>query len=106
MKTRSTLALIPIILFTTACTWVNENAAGRSIIITMIDDVKHCKKVGNISAKVKHKIGFIPRNKDKVLRELQTLARNEAVKLNADTIVADGQAIEGKQSYQAFACPQ
>lgn len=89
----------------TGCTWVNENASGRKVVITVIDDVKNCTKVGNINANVKHKLGFIPRNNDKVTRELQVLARNEAVRLGANAIVADSAPIEGKQSYQAFTCP-
>jgi len=87
------------------CTWVNENTAGREVAITVIDGVKNCKKVGNIKANVKHKLGFIPRNNDKVTRELQILARNEAVTLEANTIVADSAPIEGEQSFQAFSCP-
>ncbi|MGH1440078.1 MAG: DUF4156 domain-containing protein [Cellvibrionaceae bacterium] len=106
MKTISILiTLSTTLLILTGCTWVNENTDGRKVLITVIDGVQNCTKVGNIKANVKHKLGFIPRNNDKVTRELQVLARNEAVTLGANTIVADGAPVEGEQSYQAFSCP-
>jgi hypothetical protein len=87
------------------CTWVNENSQGKTIAIVNSNQINNCQKIGNISAEVKHKVGFIKRNEKKVLKELQVLARNEAVKLGANTIVANGEPSEGKQSYQAFVCP-
>ncbi len=90
----------------TNCTWVNENKAGRDVAITVIDQVSHCQKVGDITSSVKNKVGFINRNSDKVIQELLVLARNEAVKLNANTIVSNGAPVDGKQTYQAFSCPQ
>lgn len=91
--------------FLCACTWVNENSAGRSVVMTHIDNTEGCTKVGNISAEVKAKIGFIHRSNEKVIDELRVLARNEAIKLRANTIAADGKPINGKQTYQAFTCP-
>jgi len=93
------------LLVTSGCTWVNENTAGRDVTITALDQVANCTQVGTITANVKHKLGFIPRSDNKVTRELQVLARNEAVILRANTIVADGPHKEGKQNYRAFSCP-
>jgi len=105
MKRASTFISISAVFVFIGCTWVNENKAGRSIDITVIDQVKNCKKVGSIKASVKHKVGFVPRNNDKITRELQVLAKNEAVKIGANAIVANHAPTNGKQSYQAFACP-
>ncbi|MFT6387521.1 MAG: hypothetical protein ACJAUP_000892 [Cellvibrionaceae bacterium] len=99
IMTSYTLAIL------SGCTWVNENTAGRNVTITAIDQVANCSQVGTISANVKHKLGFILRDRDKVTRELQILARNEAVALGADAIVADGAPNDGKQGYKAFSCP-
>lgn len=87
------------------CTWVNENTAGKAVVITVAEAVTHCTQIGNISANTRDKIGFIPRSKSKVTDELKVLARNEAIKLGANTIVADGAPKEGKQLYRAFTCP-
>ncbi len=104
MKKIIVLTLSSIVI--SGCTWVNENKAGRDVAITVIDQVSHCQKVGDITSSVKNKVGFINRNNDKVIQELLILARNEAVKLNANTIVSSGAPLDGKQTYQAFNCPQ
>lgn len=93
-------------LFISSCAWVNENEAGRSVFIIPIEQTTNCQKVGEISAEVRHKVGFVKRSNDKVMEELQILARNEALKLNANTIAATNKALEGKQDYHAFNCPE
>ncbi|MBX2809025.1 MAG: DUF4156 domain-containing protein [Cellvibrionaceae bacterium] len=89
-----------------ACTWVNENPAGQSVAIIASHTSKQCDVVGNIAVRTTHKLGFIKRRDKKVLQELQTLARNEALKLGANTLVADALPTDGKQSYTAYQCPR
>lgn len=96
--------LLLLALTTFSCTWVNENPAGQSIAIT--DRNINCQQVGKISVSTKHKIGFVRRSSKKVLDELQTLARNEALKIGANTIQPQSEPIDGKQSYIAYACPR
>lgn len=98
------LIVMIAVLSLSSCTWVNENTAGREVVITAIDQVSNCTQIGTITVNVKHKLGFIPRSRDKVTRELQVLARNEAITLGANTIVANGAPVAGKQSYRAFNC--
>ncbi|MEO0442194.1 MAG: DUF4156 domain-containing protein [Pseudomonadota bacterium] len=89
-----------------ACTWVNENPAAQSVSINTLDQLTVCQKIGNIKVSVKDRIGFVKRGKGKVLSELQSLARNEALKLGANAIVADADPADGQQAYQAFVCPR
>ena len=104
---KSSPILFVIVIMLNACTWVNENQAGRNVFIVPKSQVTNCQKAGNIKAEVKHKIGFIKRRASKILEELQILARNEALNLGANTIVAKHQKpIEGKKSYAAFICPR
>ncbi|MFT7224282.1 MAG: hypothetical protein ACI82Z_001838 [Cellvibrionaceae bacterium] len=102
---RYTKTLSPALLVLLAsCTWVPENPAQQSIVIASSNLVSGCQKKGDASIKVKYKIGFYKRDSRKVLMELQTLARNEAIKLGADTIVANAAPTEGRQTYQAYKC--
>jgi CRISPR/Cas system type I-B associated protein Csh2 (Cas7 group RAMP superfamily) len=64
----------------------------------------NCQKVGDINASVASKIGFINRSNQKVQEELLVLARNEAVKLRADTVVAVNKPFKGAQKYVAYDC--
>ena len=86
-----------------ACSWVNENPNGQSVAITTSSN---CPQVGTINVSTQPKIGFVKRGKKKILSELRVLARNEALKINANTIIPQGEPVEGKQRYLAYACPR
>jgi len=92
------------ILTLSACTWVNENTDGRDINVSISQRIGNCQKVGDINVSVASKIGFINRSSKKVEEELLVLARNEAIKLRADTIVAVNPPLKGTQQYIAYDC--
>ncbi len=91
-------------LLVSACTWVNENVEGQKVKLSTTDRANVCQNAGTISASVAPKIGFIPRNKNKIQKELLVLARNEAVKLNADTIAPVSDPVKGVQKFLAYRC--
>ncbi len=92
------------VLLMSACAWVNENTEGQKISVSTTERASVCQNVGTIKASVAAKIGFIPRNKNKVQKELLILARNEAVKLGADTIAPVSEPVKGAQEYLAYRC--
>lgn len=105
MKIQLKTQLIAITsLLIIGCTWVNENPESQSVAITTSEI--SCPKVGTISVSTKDKVTFVKRGDKKVLSELQALARNEALKINANTIKPDSEITEGKQRYIAYKCPR
>lgn len=86
------------------CTWVKPVEGVESIALVKAAVVQDCEKLVTSTVLVTHKVGFINRNPSKVANELLTLARNEAVALDADTIVAEGPAMEGKQRFGLYQC--
>lgn len=104
---KSPLILLSTLAALSSCTWVNENQAAKEVFAVLSSQTNNCQKVGSIQAEVKHQIGFIKRREHQVNKELQILAKNEAVNLGANTIVASHKKpIEGKQDYDAFICPR
>lgn len=87
-----------------ACTWVNENTDGRDVSVSTPQRIGSCQKSGDINVSVAAKIGFINRSSKKIQEELLVLARNEAIKLRADTIVAVDKPSKGAQQYTAYDC--
>jgi hypothetical protein len=53
---------------------------------------------------VKHKVGLYRRNELKVRDELESLARNEAARIGADTIQALDEPLNGEQRFGAYDC--
>jgi hypothetical protein len=67
-------------------------------------DMSVCEKRGEVSVSVKNRLGPLERNDIKVRDELETLARNEAPGLQADTVQPKGEPVDGEQRFLAFRC--
>ena len=63
-----------------------------------------CEKRGEVSVSVKNRLGPYERNDIKDRDEHETLARNEAPGLGADTVQPLGPPIEGEQRFAAWNC--
>lgn len=88
----------------TACTWVEPTPQGEQVRIVPQDRVADCRRVGELSTLTKAEVAGVSRNAEKVREELDTLARNEAADMGADTIVVSGPVREGRRSYVAYRC--
>jgi len=67
-------------------------------------EVSGCKYIGKTTVKTAAKLAGLKRHDHKVLVELETLARNSAIDLKGDTIVAVGTPVDGRQLYEIYRC--
>lgn len=96
------LLLIPVV---SACTWVKMAPGGKEVRVVRADQVMTaCEKRGEVSVSVKDRLGPYERNDIKVRDELETLARNEAPSLQADTVQPKGEPADGEQRFTAWRC--
>ena len=96
------LLLIPL---ASACTWVKMAPGAKEVRVARADqDLSACTKRGEVAVSVKNRLGPYDRNDLKVRDELETLARNEAPSLGADTVQPKGQPVDGEQRFLAFSC--
>lgn len=89
-----------------ACTWVTLSEKGQHVRIASDEEIKNCLKVGQVTAKTRATLLLkAKRNAEKIALELSVLARNEASKLSADTIVAQHTPNDnGEQRFNAYRC--
>lgn len=88
-----------------ACTWVKLDPQGSAVRVARDgEDLSFCEQRGEIAVAVKHSVAFIERNALKVRDELETMARNEAPAMTADTIQALDEPLYGEQRFNALAC--
>ena len=88
-----------------ACTWVKmEPGAAEVRVARLGDDLSACTRRGEIGASVRNKVGLYERNDLKVRDELETIARNEAGSLSADTVQAMNEPSAGEQRFAAYTC--
>ena len=99
------LLLSSLLLTVTACTWVPIEPAGKATRVLPAGPVPAgCISKGEVVVTVKSKVGFYNRNPLRVQEELETLARNEAPGLAADTVQPKGEPDDGEQRFLAFRC--
>ncbi|MCC4596999.1 DUF4156 domain-containing protein [Xanthomonas campestris pv. phormiicola] len=100
---------LPIVLLLlaslAACTWVPMAPEGKTVRVLPPGQVPAgCEKRGEVVVSVKSNVGFYQRNPLRVREELETLARNEAPGIGANTVQAMGEPADGDQRYAAYQC--
>jgi Domain of unknown function (DUF4156) len=94
----ATLTLLP------ACTWVKPTNSAQNVRVAYDGNVSGCRDAGAISVSVTDKVAFYHRPDLKVRDELETLARNQAAGIPADTIKPVDEPRDGAQNFQAYVC--
>ncbi len=92
-----------VLIFLTACTWVKLTPEGEKVTVAKAAHVTNCKFAGTTTVSVKARtVG--ERDAGKVKTELETLARNEAIKLKGDTVVPVTEIKDGEQTFKVYQC--
>ena len=104
------MRILPVVAFavlalgSSGCTWVHM-APGASAVKVAATAPTGCEKRGEISVSVADKVALVyERNDLRVREELETLARNEAPGIGADTISPLGPPLNGDQNFAAWRC--
>lgn len=89
------------------CTWVPMQTGAAAVRVIPAGAMPAgCTKLGEIEVEVTDRVAFYERNPLRVREELETLARNEAVGLGADTVQPLADPREGSQRYAGLRCPR
>jgi hypothetical protein len=87
------------------CTWVKMEPQGSTVRVAReAEDLSFCTRRGELTVSVRDRVGFYERSELKVRDELEVLARNDAPRLQADTVQPLGEPWEGEQRFVAFSC--
>lgn len=88
-----------------ACTWVKMDPDGATVRVARAgENLASCSRKGEVVVSVRDKVGLYRRKDLKVREELETMARNEADSLAADTVQPVNEPSAGEQRFAAFAC--
>ncbi|HEY6130661.1 MAG TPA: DUF4156 domain-containing protein [Halioglobus sp.] len=102
---KSVVIVLLGVVAASGCTWVEPKPGASNVSLVMPTHVSNCKSLGTTISQVKAKVGIINRNDEKVAGELLTLAKNSAVEIGGDTLVAEGAPNEGTQKFRIYKCP-
>lgn len=94
--------LIPLV---TACTWVKMAPGADAVEVAALGkDMSACQRIGYVDVSVRDRLGPYERDALKIRDELETLARNEAPGLSADTVQPEAEPNKDSQRFLAFRC--
>ena len=98
--------LIAALLFPlSACTWVHMAPGASAVRVLAAGAVPaNCANRGEVEVSVKDSLGPYERNPLRVRDELETLARNEAPGIGADTVHPLAAPADGAQRFAAWRC--
>lgn len=97
------ILLAIVVSATSACTFVHM-APGAQAVRIVEGPPAGCERRGEITVSVKDSVAFYERNQLRVREELETLARNEAPGLGADSVQPLGPPVDGEQRFAAWKC--
>ncbi len=87
------------------CTFVKMGPGAQAVRVIASGQLPAgCERRGEVEVSVKDRLGPYERDEMRVRDELETLARNEAPGLSADTIQPEGPPADGGQRFIAFRC--
>ena len=96
--------LLITVFFSLGCQWVKPKQGADSVSYVTAVHIKDCEQVGVARVGVREKLWFLERRSKKVQKELITLAKNEALKLRGDTVVALTVIDDGWQDFNVYRC--
>jgi len=100
---------LPLLLIATlavsACTFVKMGPGADQVRVLRADqDTSGCVVRGEVEVSVKDRLGPYQRDEIRIIDELETLARNEAPGLGADTVQPLAPPKDGEQRWRALRC--
>lgn len=101
MRSILLVSALPVVL--SGCTFVHM-APGASKVQVLSTAPSACERRGEVSVSVKDRLGPYERSEAQVRDELETLARNEALTLQADTLQPISEPVDGEQRFGAYRC--
>ena len=96
------MLIAALVMSLPACTFVHM--APKASAVKVLATAPNCERRGEAEVSVRHKVGFYERSEAQVRDELETLARNEAPGVGADSISPLGPPVEGGQSWALWRC--
>ncbi|BBP45805.1 hypothetical protein THMIRHAS_11780 [Thiosulfatimonas sediminis] len=86
------------------CSLVQPQDGAEQVRLVTLSEVYSCNKLGRVHTTVVAKLGFIERSQDSVIKDSVVLAKNEAVRLKGNRIIAVTEPIQGKMEFDVYVC--
>lgn len=99
--------ILGISMFLSACSWVQPLPGADDVALMEEQAIvtnPNCKKLGQTHTQTLDKLSLLKREEATIKQELIALAKNDAVRMRANTIVATSEMQEGAMSFDIYKC--
>ncbi|WP_237260664.1 DUF4156 domain-containing protein [Thiomicrorhabdus immobilis] len=87
-----------------ACSWIQPLPGAFNVALLEEKDVTGCTKLGTTTSSVLSHVGLYDRDTAAIKKDLILLAKNEAVNMRGDTIVAISPLQDGRMEFAIYDC--
>jgi len=93
-------------LFLTACSWVKVSSEGEGVKVLTAAQAQNqnCERLGQTNTQTMDKVLFYTRSNRAQKEEIEKLAKNEAANMGGNGVVAEGEIVDGRQTYVIYKC--
>ncbi|MBB3166990.1 DUF4156 domain-containing protein [Simiduia aestuariiviva] len=99
-------SLVGLSALAAACTWVEPKPEAAHISVVALNQVQHCERLGETTAKGVNKVGIFVRKDEKVVTELAALAKDSAYGMGGNRLVRESELQEdGSMTFGIYRCP-
>ncbi|WP_051144823.1 DUF4156 domain-containing protein [Thiomicrorhabdus sp. Kp2] len=91
-------------LFLSACSWVQPLPGAYNVALLQASDVSNCTKLGTTTSSALDSVGIYQRDTAALREDLVLIAKNEAVNMRGDTIVALSPIQNGRMEFAIYRC--
>jgi hypothetical protein len=104
MYLKKSLTFTFVVLLLSGCAVVELSPEGEKTRVLTAEEVTKCTYKGKTTSRTTEKLVGAKRHEKAITEELLMLARNSAINLGGDTIVADGEIKDGMQTFKVYRC--
>lgn len=104
MHHRILLASVITLLSAAGCSFVKPDPGAEAVRLLEENQIAECESRGSVKVSVLDRVIGLDRHQEDVENNLETLARNHAAEVGADTIVPLGPVENGERRYGVYRC--
>lgn len=96
---------LSVTMLLSACSWIEPVEGGDQVKVVTLPEVLKCERLGSVNTSVLAKVGFIERDADAVMADSIALAKNEAVRMGGNRLIAAQTLKNGHMRFDVYQCP-
>jgi hypothetical protein len=104
-RTSVVIILLASALAVGGCSHVKLEPEAEAVRPIPDEEMSACKRLGKTRVKVLSKVLIFHRGAEKVARELEMMARNEAVLMEGNAVAPESEIEGGRQTFGIYLCP-